>query len=145
MMPHVTVREELPASRDVIWSLLRDFADLSAFLPEVKTVSIRGSRAGAVRHVETASGLFIEHCEAHNEAGRTVSYTVDESPPSFPYRNYHAVFKLTDGGPDRCVIEWSCDFDAYPEQEESLVKSLESLYRDGFIASIRQTVQKGKG
>jgi hypothetical protein len=138
---HVSVREELPAARDVVWGLLRDFADVSAFLPDLRVSRISGFGTGAVRHVETPSGLFIERCEAHNEAGRTVSYTVDAAPPSFPYRNYHAVFKLTDAGPENCSIEWCCDFDTYTGQAAALTKSLESLYRDTFIANLRRTLR----
>ena len=141
MSLQVSVREELPAARDAVWALLRDFGDVSAFLPDLKIARISGFGTGSVRHVETPAGLFIERCEAHNEAGRTVSYTVDAAPTSFPYRNYHAVFKLTDSGSDRCFIEWRCDFDTYTGEPEALTTSLASLYRDVFITNIRRTLQ----
>lgn len=140
MMAHVCVREELPASRDVVWSLVRDFRDLSAWAPQGRVVSVEGDGVGAIRRVDTDMGPFVERCEAHDEEGFSFSYAVLES--AIPFRNYVAVVRLEDRGPERCGIEWSCDFDADPDQVEPLVGMIESVYRDGFIASLRKTLRE---
>jgi hypothetical protein len=135
LMPRVSVTSELAAPRPRVWSLLRDFGDLTAFLPEVVTLGIRGSGLGAVRTVSTKSGLFVERCEEHDEVRCRVGYTVDRAPDTFPYRNYHAVFEVREVTQECCEIEWRCDFDV--DDEGSGAVQLESLYRDVFIANIR--------
>jgi hypothetical protein len=141
-MPHVRVEEELPASRDAVWALIRDFADLGAWAPEARVVKLEGEGIGCIRHVDTPLGPFVERCEAHDEPARSFSYCLLESP--VPFENYVAVVKLKERDADSCLIEWSCDFECAPDQEEFLVSGVEATYRDGFISSLRSAVEAAR-
>ena len=137
-MPHVRVEEELPGSCDAVWALIRDFGDLSAWAPEARVSKLEGEGVGCIRHVDSPMGPFVERCEAHDEAGRSFSYRLLESP--VPFENYVAVVKLRERQAGGCLIEWSCDFECAPDQEEMLLSGVEATYRDGFIGSIRATL-----
>lgn len=137
-MQRVYVREELEASADTVWGLVRDFGDIRAWAPGGKVLDVDGEGVGAIRRVDTPGGLFVERCETHDEQARTFSYALLESP--MPFSGYVAVVKLTplDGG--RCAIEWSCEFEADPGVAAALREGIEKTYRAGFIASLRQSL-----
>ena len=71
-MKHVSVREELEAPVAAVWSLIRDFGEVSAWAPDAQVASIEGEGAGAVRRIETEMGLFVERCPEHDDAGHPV-------------------------------------------------------------------------
>jgi hypothetical protein len=137
------VREELPTPIERVWGLVRGFRDLSAWAPDGKVTSVEGDGVGAIRRVESPLGLFVERCEAHDEAARRFSYAILESRA--PFRSYVAVIQPEDRGSGRCGIEWSCDFEAEPEQEQTLVQVVEATYRNGFIASLRRSLEADTG
>ena len=139
-MERVHVREELEASADTVWGLLRDFGDISAWSSTGKMLQSDGEGAGAIRRVESQDGLLVERCEAHDEEAQTFSYALIESP--YPFSDYVAVVKLTPLGSDRCAIEWSSEFEPKPGLEDVLRKSIEDTYRARFIATLRDTLAK---
>jgi len=138
-MERVHVREQLPASADEVWSRVRDFGDISAWAPQAKMLSVEGEGVGAVRRVDTEMGLFVERCEAHDDAAHTFSYALLECP--IPFREYVAVVALTaqDGGSSE--IEWSCQFDCDAEAADFLRENVENTYRGGFIAALRESLR----
>ena len=140
-MKHVSVREELEAPVAAVWSLIRDFGEVSAWAPDAQVASIEGEGAGAVRRIETEMGLFVERCPEHDDAAHRFSYEILESP--LPFTSYLAVVELSAIDEKRCAIEWSCDFEAAPESVEGLAGAVENTYRTGFIHALRDTIAKG--
>ena len=135
-MPNVSVREELETSADLVWAEIQDFGTTQAWLPAAKVVDIQGAGAGAVRRVQIQENIIEERCEAHDPAARRFSYRLlSEVPEIRDYRAAVEVEALSDGS---SALTWSCSFDCAPDAESELRKRYEDLYRDVFIASVRE-------
>lgn len=135
-MPNVNVREELETAADLVWAEIQDFGTTRAWLPAAKVVDIQGAGAGAVRRVQVQENIFEERCEAHDPVARRFSYRMlTESPELRDYVAVVEVEALPDGG---SALTWSCSFDCDPAAESELHERYEGLYRDVFIASVRE-------
>ncbi len=140
-MATVSVKDELEASIDVVWDLISDFTDISAFAPQGEITKIEGEGIGAIRRVEAPGlgGVFRERCEGHDPEARSFSYAVLESP--VPMKDYVAVVTLSDLGPGRCGIEWASRFEPEGTPESELIQGIEATY-GVFIGSIKQTLSE---
>jgi hypothetical protein len=136
-METVNVREELNAPVEKAWVLIRDFGDISAWA-KGRIVRLEGTGVGMVRHIDGASGRVVERCEAHSDAEHSFSYRLLQSP--WPVSDYQGCVRLTDNGPNSCVIVWSATFEAHGQDPQGLRKGVESTLRDSFIARIRQNL-----
>lgn len=135
-MVNVRVREELEASADLVWAEIQDFGTTRAWLPAAKVVDIQGTGAGAVRRVQIQENIIEERCETHDPVARRFSYRLLSDVPEI--RDYEAVVEveaLSDGG---SALTWACRFDCDPDAESELHERYEGLYRDVFIASVRE-------
>jgi len=137
-METVHVREELDAPLEKVWLAIRDFGDIRAWAPAGKVLAVEGEGVGSVRRVDSPGGLFVERLVGLDDAAHRFSYAVLESPA--PFRDYVAFVQLTALGDERCAIEWSCEYGIDPEAAEAMRGAIEGTYRDGFIASLRQTL-----
>ena len=137
-MERAYVREELEASVDAVWKLLRDFADVSAWA-RGRVVRVEGGGVGMVRHIDGPAGRFVERCEAHDDAARTFSYRLLESP--VPATNFVATVRLTPSGPKSCVIEWMAEFETDSASAADLRTAIENVYRGSFISKLRDTLR----
>lgn len=138
-MSQACVIEELPASADKAWALMEDFGDMSAWAPGARVRSVEGTGKGAVRVVDTDHGVYRERCEAHDPDSRSFQYSLLESPMKF--EKYLAEVTFSDIDDDRCRIEWKSDFETQSLPEAEVIKLTENLYRKGFIAALRKTLE----
>jgi mxaD protein len=138
-MATVSVKDEFEASVEVVWDLISDFTDISAWAPQGNITQVEGEGIGAVRRVEAPGmgGVFRERCEDHDPQARRFSYSVLESP--VPMKNYVAVVTLSELGPERCGIEWACTFEPVGAPEAEIVQGIEATY-GVFIGSIKETL-----
>ena len=135
----VYVKEEIDGPVDTVWPLIRDFGDISAWA-RGKVIRTEGTGIGMIRHVDSADGRVIERCEAHDEAVMTFTYRLLESP--WPMTDYVATVKLTDSEPGKTEIEWSSAFETDRDEGERIRSGVERLYRDAFIAQLRESVER---
>jgi hypothetical protein len=133
-LERVHVQEELDASIDAVWRLIRDFGDISAWAAG-RLVCVEGEGVGMVRHIDGPAGRFVERLETHDDSAHAFSYRLLESP--LPATSFVGRVRLTSGGPARCIIEWAADFDtSTPELRDRI----ENGYRNVFIGNIRRTL-----
>ncbi len=131
------VREEIDQPAERVWQSIRDFGDISAWArAEVRRTE--GTGVGMIRYVDSADGPVVERCEAHDEAAMTFAYRLIESPWSMT--DYVATVKLTESENGKTAIEWSSAFDTEGDGGERVRSGVERLYRDGFIAQLRKSV-----
>jgi Polyketide cyclase / dehydrase and lipid transport len=131
----VSVRsQELSASADAIWSLVGDFARMDTWADGVLLLRVEGTGEGAVRHVSTRAGNFIERCDSVDAHGWSLRYSIVESP--WPIRGYHATVRVIPLNAHSCVIEWSSEFETLEHAPENFAANIERMYA-GFIARIR--------
>ena len=138
-MARAYVEQELPASAEKVWSLIQDFADMSAWAnPDMSVSRSEGSGKGALRWVETAQGQLVERCETYDPSSLSFSYAVTAGPPSL--ERYLSTVSLLPDDEQRCIIIWSCDFVLKGMEESDAVRMIESTYRDGFIANLTKSI-----
>lgn len=141
-MATARVNDELDASIDQVWELVKDFGDLGAWAPDGKVLDVEGEGIGAIRRVQSGDGsgaIFKERCEAIDPEAYSFSYAVLESP--LPMRDYVAVVKLSELGSKRCGIEWSSEFEPVGAPEAELVQAIQAGY-GYFIGSLKQALSK---
>jgi len=136
-MANVTVTEPVEASAERAWAALSDFGDLSAWARGGEVLRLQGSGSGAVRHVKSAMGVFVERCDALSPAERRLCYSILESP--WQLQHYRAQVHVQTTGPQRCTVHWSCDFAVEPDRVAAFERRIERLYRS-FIATLRETL-----
>lgn len=134
------VREEIDGSADTVWQLIRDFGDISAWASG-KVISTEGTGVGMIQHVDSREGRVIERCEAHDDAAMTFTYRLLESP--WPFENVVTV-KLTASDSGQTTIEWLSEFETDSEDVDGIRTRIESVFRDRFIARLREAVARQK-
>ena len=139
-MERVYVREQLDAPIEVVWGLIRDFGDITAWASAARVVRTEGTGVGMIRHIDGPAGRFVERCEAHDDAAHAFAYRLLESP--LPANNFVANVRLTAVAPECCIIEWGAEFEAPAAPD--LHDRIEEVYRDGFIGTVRKTLSKAK-
>jgi hypothetical protein len=118
----------IPASATAVWAVVRDFNALPAWTPFVAESRIEQNRpsdqVGCVRNFRLNDGGRIrERLLALSDYDMSFEYSILESPMGV--ENYIAAFRLipvTDL--DHTFAEWTVEFDAAPEREEALIRSI---------------------
>lgn len=124
----VVVRASLDASVERVWPLLRDFFQMDAWSHGAtieKTEGI-GCEVGAVRHVRTAEGLFVERCTGLDHENHALRYEVVRSP--WQLLEYVADVRVTAIDDGRCRIEWACRFVPSRLTRPSKREEIERMY-----------------
>jgi len=118
----------VPANASAVWAVVRDFNALPNWTPFVAESRIEQNRPsdqiGCVRNFRLKDGGRIrERLLALSDYEMSFEYSILESPMGV--ENYVATFRLipiTDV--DHTFAEWSAEFDAAPEREDDLVRSI---------------------
>jgi hypothetical protein len=133
------------ASAERVWTTIRWFDAVAAWLPFVKSSPIEDggdpTRVGCVRVLTQTDGeVFREVLVALSDAERFYSYTFASSPvPVRDHRTTIRVRPITEG--DRSYVEWSSRFDIDPKHEAQLV----DLMNRNFVNGLRNLAKKFGG
>jgi hypothetical protein len=133
------------ASAERVWTTIRRFDAVAAWLPFVKSSPIEDggdpTRVGCVRVLtQTGGEVFREVLVALSDAERFYSYTFASSPvPVRDHRTTIRVRPITEG--DRSYVEWSSRFDIDPKHEAQLV----DLMNRNFVNGLRNLAKKFGG
>jgi hypothetical protein len=136
-MAEVKVTEQIGASAEVVWKLIRGFGDLASWAAGVERCEVMGEGVGAVRTLVMPGGLTLsERLESYDEGGRSFSYSMVE-PLSLPLKNYLATVSIREEGPGRCSVEWSGTFEPTDAPAEQLEGMMRGVY-SGSIAAVKK-------
>ncbi len=128
-MLEVVVREEIGASADTVWRMIRDFGETVLPGGIIDRCTVEGRGEGAVRTLQVGRVAIQERLESRDDANRRLSYTAIGDNP-LPVRDYLSVMTVSEGGPDRCTLEWKGAFT--PLVEETQARSvIVGLYLTG--------------
>jgi hypothetical protein len=133
------------ASAERVWTTIRRFDAVAAWLPFVKSSPIEDggdpTRVGCVRVLTQTDGeVFREVLVALSDAERFYSYTFASSPvPVRDHRTTLRVRPITEG--DRSYVEWSSRFDIDPKHEAQLV----DLMNRNFVSGLRNLAKNFGG
>jgi len=113
---------------DTVWQMIGGFNALADWHPAIEKSEL--DEGGEVRTLSLAGGGSItERLEEHNDAERTYTYTITQSP--LPVANYKSTIKVLEeeGG---CKVEWSSLFDPHGATEGEASEVIEGIYKAGF-------------
>lgn len=136
-MTEVKVSETVAAPAARVWELLGDFAGVTKWGGSmIKSCTVEGEGVGAVRTVGIGGISLQERCEAYDEAGRALTYSiVGESP--LPLRNYLSTCRVVETGANECRVDWSGTFEVKDVPEEQAQGMVRGIYTGG-IAGVRK-------
>ena len=114
-MPEAHAEREVTSSPDAVWSVLREFGDVS-WIPPAGTVEVEGEGPGMVRRIHGSGDgdPVVERLVSASDATRTLVYEIDGNNP-LPVTSYRGtvVVEPTGGG---ARIRWQADYE--PEGDE---------------------------
>jgi Polyketide cyclase / dehydrase and lipid transport len=127
-MAKVYVSCVINAPASTVWQVVRNFNALPDWTPFVADSRIEQNmppdQVGCIRNFRLKDGgLIRERLLGLSDYDMSCTYSILESPMGV--ENYIAVLSLTpitDG--NLTFAEWTADFDAVPEREEELVRSI---------------------
>lgn len=138
-MTKVYTSSVIGASAEQVWDIVRDFNGMPLWHPLIAVSRIEddlnSAEVGCVRDFQLKDGGKIrEKLLALSDYDFSFTYSILESPMAL--ENYVATLKLTpitDG--QRCVGEWTAEFDCAPQDEDDLRTLIgQSVFQGGFDA-----------
>lgn len=126
-MTKVSMSTRLNVSADEAWKLVGGFNALPDWHPAVKKSEL--TEEGQVRTLSLAGGgSIVEKLEKSDDAGRTYTYSIVDSP--LPIANYVATIAVreTDEG---TVLDWSGEFAPVGPENEAM-DAIQGIYQAGF-------------
>ena len=126
-MTKVSMSTKLNVSADEAWKLIGGFNALPDWHPAVEKSEL--TEAGQVRTLSLAGGgSIVEKLEKSDDAGRTYTYSIVDSP--LPIANYVATITVRDTD-DGTVMDWSSEF-APVGAENDAMEAIQGIYQAGF-------------
>lgn len=111
-----------PAAR--VWHMVRDFASMSEWHPDISDMAMIGgvpsAKVSGVRRFYFGEGALEEQLTAMSDTDRSLRYRINRS--ELPVLNYHAgvrLYPVTAG--EQCFTVWTADWTAAPQDDLTMV------------------------
>jgi len=127
-MTRVYTSVELGVSAAEVWERIGGWNSLADWHPGVERSEL--DSGGRVRRLTLAggAGTIVEELKSADEAQRTYSYAILETPE--PVTNYIGTLTVTDRDAG-CLVEWSSEFDPYGATEEEAIDEIRASFEEG--------------
>ncbi len=136
-MGQVSVVMQFPVPVEEVWRRLRDFAGIIRWYPELAELKLLGSGIGARRTLTDKEGRRqVERLESLDEAGRTLAYSILETP--LPMEGCIVRLSARESGPGRSEVEWSAAFGPKGAPEDEVAALLTEQFRRNLARLARQ-------
>lgn len=124
------------ASADDTWAAIREFCSIAVWHPAVENCVLSQANGRPMRTLSLkGGGTIVEEETGRDDAGRSYSYAIIESP--LPVANYQSTIHVEDDG--GTVIEWEGKFDAKGAPDAEAVKVIEGIYQSGLESIAAKT------
>jgi len=122
-----TVSEEIPASAEAVWAVVRDFHGLPKWLKSL--ASSESLESGRVRRVVAhgGKGTMVERLAVMDDAAMSYAYILEEAP--MPVRNYLATARVIPKDAAHCTVTWAFEFETTGAPPERALANAEKGYR----------------
>jgi hypothetical protein len=121
------------ASADAVWAKIGDFCGIQKWHPAVEKCAL--SADGKMRTLSLkGGGTIVEKLEKRDEAARSYSYSIVESP--LPVANYLSTISVAAQGAGS-TITWSGKYDAKGASEADAKKTIDGIYQAGLDALVK--------
>ena len=135
-MGEIRVEQEIEATADQVWELVRDFGGIKKWNPGIDSCDVEGEGVGAIRTIKMGGVAVQERLEHIEEATRTFSYSIVSGP--VPVENYLASMTIQDAD-GRAKVTWQSTFDPKGASEEDCANLFKGVYEGG-IAGMREAL-----
>ena len=126
-MIEVLVKADIAATPERLWSLVKDFGEVS-WMNGVSRVGIDGEGVGMVRRIYVGDAPPVrEVLESCDEEAKQIGYTITEGNP-LPVKDYHATVTVVEAGPGTSQLEWRGRFNAKGVDDEQAEAALRGMY-----------------
>jgi Polyketide cyclase / dehydrase and lipid transport len=116
------------AGPDAAWAAIGDFCGIAGWHPAVEACGLSERGGKTLRTLSLkGGGTIVEELVARDEADRSYTYRIVESP--LPVANYESTIEVEDAG--GTVIVWSGTFDAKGAPDADAVGVIEGIYQGG--------------
>jgi hypothetical protein len=137
-MASYEIEGDIEMSADALWSLLRDFGEVS-WLPGNPDYESEGEGVGMVRTIRTPPLPTVrERLELIDEESRSIHYRVLEGNP-MPVDDYRASMRVVDLGDGRSRLVWSSTWEPKDVSEEEARAAVRRLY-SGVLAAVQKNL-----
>jgi hypothetical protein len=122
---------DIPAPASEVWQLIGGYGSLPDWLPYIPMSELH--EGGRVRHLANPDGgVIVERLMAFDEAGRSYSYHILQSP--FPQTDYLSTLRVRETGERKSRVEWSGEFKPVGVSDAEISKLFQGIYEDGLAA-----------
>jgi uncharacterized protein YndB with AHSA1/START domain len=114
----------IPAPVDRVWRVVRDFAGMGGWHPDIAEMSMQGGvasdKVSGVRGFRIGEGMLEEQLTLLSDPDRSFCYKINKS--GMPWLNYHAGVRLYDETADvGCLAIWTADWTASAQDDLTLI------------------------
>jgi uncharacterized protein YndB with AHSA1/START domain len=128
MSGSVTKTIDLPASAAEVWAVLGNYNGLPKWNAGVERSDL--SNGGKRRTLTLkAGGKVVEDLLHHDDAGRSMSYSIVES--AVPVSRHQATLSVIDRGPDLSTVRWTCEFEPRGVPVETAAGIFSAIFESG--------------
>ena len=133
-MTEVLVTDQINASADSVWELVRDFGGIKKWNSgAISDISVEGEGIGAVRTITLPGELTLqEELRGFDAAERSFSYAIVGDSP-MPVSDYLATLTIVPVSADLCRVEWGSTFECGDFPEEKAIPLVEGIYKNGIV------------
>lgn len=120
---------DVTASADQAWAAIAEFCSIKDWHPVVAECDQFEKDGATMRSLVTGDGgEILEELHEMNDAGRSYTYSIIESP--LPVADYVATMTVTENG-DGATIEWAGQFSARDASDDEAAEVITGIYRAG--------------
>ncbi len=138
-MSEISVRKEVRHATDAVWTAVRTFGGVEAWIPMIAASEVEGQGAGATRVCTTGDGgRLVERLEELDDDAKRLAYSIVDSP--LPVQNYRSTMSVLPAGTGSLVV-WNASFDvvgAEPAEVESMMRDVYASGLDGLDAFLTE-------
>lgn len=128
MTGSVTRTLDLPVGAEEVWGLLGDFNGLPRWNAGLEHSEL--SNGGKRRTLSLkAGGKVVEDLVHHDDAARTLSYTIVEGP--IPVTRHKATLSVIDRAPGGSTVRWTCEFEPKGAPVDTVAGIFSAIFEDG--------------
>jgi hypothetical protein len=114
----------IPASAARVWQVVRDFASMSEWHPDITDMAMIGgvssAKVSGVRRFRFGEGALEEQLTLLSDPDLSFRYKINQS--GIPWLNYHAGARLYPvTSDDQCFAVWTADWTASPQDDLNLI------------------------
>ncbi|MGI9451413.1 MAG: SRPBCC family protein [Geminicoccaceae bacterium] len=130
---------DVAASQSDAWAAIADFCSIKDWHPVIAECEQFEQDGKTMRTLITGDGgEFLEELNNLDDAGRSMTYSIIESP--LPISDYVSTIGVAEAG-DGATITWSSEFNAAGVSDDEALELMTGIYRAGLDALMGQLGQ----